>query len=87
MSYTTGETRALIAPLFDQDPDNVVHYTIVAHTKDHKTVYTDSHAAGVPEPTSTLLVAFTLLSEAQDMVAELLRHDGTEPPSGFDLLP
>lgn len=41
-AYTAGEVRALVAPVFDQPAENIVHVTVTCHTADRKTLYFDS---------------------------------------------
>ena len=40
-SYTPLEMRAMVAPFFDQDPENLPHVTIIAVTQDREVVYAD----------------------------------------------
>ncbi len=47
-AWTGGEVRAMAASLFSQDPDNIVHVTVTAGTRDKLTVYYDSATNATP---------------------------------------
>jgi hypothetical protein len=70
LSHTPGEMRALVAPIFGLDAEVVSHITIVAHTVDGRTVFTDTH---VPwegdEAKSAMLTAFTVLESLRDIMS------------------
>lgn len=79
--YTTGEVRALIAPMFDQDPENISHWTIVMHTSDGKVIYCDSEASHFHgnEVLHAIQVTAVLAKTIRDLQGEIAKAHGWYP--------
>jgi len=67
--YTSGEVAALVAPIFGQEPANIAHYIVICHTKDDRTLFSDS---SVPpddnEAKCALMTAFNLSAVVTDII-------------------
>lgn len=79
-AYTKGEVRALIAPLFGQDPENLAGWTVVCTTRDGATLYADSETPSradvqLPQtPLSDVIVARGLSAHIFAILHELAEN-------------
>ena len=80
LSHTPGELRALIAPIFGKDPEQVSHITIVAHTVDGETVFTDTH---VPwegdEAKAAMATGMNIIESLRDIMGMVATEAGWAP--------
>jgi hypothetical protein len=73
--YKRGEVRALIAPVFNQDPENIRHITITCQTGDGNTLFWDSAARGGDEEAHAVWAALNLTGVVQDILEGIARKD------------